>query len=121
LSCFHPPTSEPARAEKKNAFFDSDVHLIEIDLLRQWPRMPFLEEKIPESDYLAMVSRAYQRPRCEVWPIKLRQPLPVLPVLWPDQDVPLDIGQALRSVYERARYDLRINYNKRFLKMKNEK
>jgi len=40
----------------------------------------------------------------EVWPIKLRQPLPVLPVLWPDPDVPLDIGQALRIVYERARY-----------------
>ena len=48
----------------------------------------------------------------EVWPIKLRQPLPVLPVLWPDPDVPLDIGQALRTAYERARYDLRINYNK---------
>jgi hypothetical protein len=76
--------------------------------------MPFLEEEIPESDYLAMVSRAYQRPRCEVWPLKLRQPLPVLPVPLrrPDADVPLDIGQALRSVYERARYDLRINYNK---------
>jgi hypothetical protein len=76
--------------------------------------MPFLEEEIPESDYLAMVSRAYQRPRCEVWPLKLRQPLPVLPVPLrrPDADVPLDIGQALRRVYERARYDLRINYNK---------
>jgi hypothetical protein len=82
--------------------------------LRQWPRMPFLEEEIPESDYLAMVSRAYQRPRCEVWPLKLRQPLPVLPVPLrrPDADVPLDIGQALRTAYERARYDLRINYNK---------
>ncbi|OQY55159.1 MAG: hypothetical protein DRR08_11840 [Candidatus Parabeggiatoa sp. nov. 2] len=100
--------------KKRNAFFDSDVHLMEIDLLRLGPRMPFWEEVVPDSDYLAMVSRADERPVCEVWPLKLRQPLPVLPVPLrrPDADVPLDIGQALRTAYERARYDLRINYNK---------
>jgi hypothetical protein len=100
--------------KKRNAFFDAEVHFIEIDLLRKWPRMPFLEEFIPESDYLAMVSKAYERPRCDVWPIGLRQPLPVLPVplLLPDPDVPLDLGKALRTAYERARYDLRIDYQK---------
>ncbi len=97
--------------EKRITFFESDVHLIEIDLLRKWPRMP-LEGSLPASAYLAMVSNAYERPACDVWPIGLRQPLPVLPVplLKPDPDVPLDIGQALRTAYERARYDLRIDY-----------
>jgi hypothetical protein len=28
------------------------------------------------------------------------------------RDVPLDMDQALRTVYERARYDLRIDYHK---------
>ena len=100
--------------KKRNAFFQSEVHLIEIDLLRNWEKMPFWEGVIPESDYLMMVSRAHERPNCDVWLIQLRQSLPVLPVplLQPDSDVPLDISQALRTAYERARYDLRINYNK---------
>jgi hypothetical protein len=48
-----------------------------------------------------------------VWPISLHQPLPALPVplLRPDPDVPLDLGQALRTAHERARYDLRIDYS----------
>jgi hypothetical protein len=98
--------------KKRNDFFDSEVHLIEIDLLRKWPRIP-LGEPLPKTDYLAIVSNAYERPSCSVWPIKLRQSLPVLPVplLPPDPDVPLDLGAALRTAYERARYDLRINYN----------
>ncbi|OQY51813.1 MAG: hypothetical protein DRR08_05260 [Candidatus Parabeggiatoa sp. nov. 2] len=67
-------------------FYDSDVHLVEIDLLRQGARIPLVG--LPKTDYLAMVSRTYQRPDCEVWPIKLRESLPVLPVplLRPDPD-----------------------------------
>jgi hypothetical protein len=59
-----------------------------------------------------MVVNMYERPACDVWPISLRQPLPVLPIplLRPDPAVPLDIGQALRTAYQRARYDLRIDY-----------
>jgi hypothetical protein len=98
--------------KKREDFFESEVHLIEIDLLRKWPRIP-LGNPLPKTDYLAIVSNAYKRPRCSVWPIKLRNSLPVLPVplLLPDPDVPLDLGAALRTAYERARYDLRINYN----------
>jgi hypothetical protein len=99
--------------KKRNAFFDSRVHLIEIDLLRRLPRMPFAEEILPDCDYLAMVSRAYERPDCDVWPIGLREPLPILPVPLqrPDPDVPLDLNKALHTAYERAHYERRINYN----------
>ena len=98
--------------KKRNAFFESSVHLIEVDLLRSLSRMPFVGETLPETDYLAMVSRSYERPFCDVWPIGLREPLPVLsvPLLRPDPDVPLDLGAALRTVYERAHYERRINY-----------
>jgi hypothetical protein len=97
---------------KRLSFFDSAIHLVELDLLREGPRMPF-EGKVPDCDYLLMVSRSYQRPDCEAWPLSVRDPLPVLPVPvhLPDRDVQLDVGQALRVAYERARYDLRINYS----------
>lgn len=97
--------------EKRATFLDTGVHLIEIDLLRQGPRMP-LEGTLPDSAYLVVVSNAYERPTCDVWPIGLRQPLPTLmvPLVRPDPPVPLDMGQALRTAYERARYDLRVDY-----------
>lgn len=34
-------------------------------------------------------------------------PIPLLP---PDEDVPLDLGAALREVYDEAGYDLSIDY-----------
>lgn len=98
--------------QKRNEVLDSAAHLVEIDLLRQGRRMPFLGE-LPDTPYLAMVSRAHARPECEVWPIQLQDPLPVLPVplLSPDPDVPLDLGTALRATYQDARYDLRVDYS----------
>jgi hypothetical protein len=92
-------------------FYETGVHLVEIDLLRQGARVPLVG--LPKTDYLAMVSRTYDRPNCDVWPIGLREPLPVLPIplLRPDRDMPLDLAKALRTAYERAHYERRINYN----------
>jgi hypothetical protein len=97
--------------EKRRSFLTSPVHLIEIDLLRSYPRMPF-DDPLPPAHYLVMVCKAGERPRSSVWPISVRQPLPTIPIplLPPDPPVPLDLGQALRTAYERARYDLRVDY-----------
>ncbi|MEA3341540.1 MAG: DUF4058 family protein [Chloroflexota bacterium] len=97
--------------KKRSSYLNSAVHFIEIDLLRRWSRMPFGGE-MPDSAYLAVVSVARERPACDAWPIDLRDPLPVLPtpLLHPDPPVPLDMGQALYTAYQRARYDLRIDY-----------
>jgi hypothetical protein len=99
--------------EKRRTFLKSQIHFIEIDLLRSHPRMPF-DDPLPAADYLIMVCKAGERPRCSVWPISVRQPLPTIPIplLAPDPPVPLDLGQALRTAYERARYDLRVDYRK---------
>jgi hypothetical protein len=106
-----PGEGRHAYVEKRNAFLNTPVHMVEIDLLRKWPRMP-LEGKLPKSDYLAVVCDMYERPICGVWPIGVRQPLPKLPIplLRPDPPVELEIGPALQTAYERARYDLRIDY-----------
>jgi hypothetical protein len=97
--------------EKRQEVLKSKVHLVEIDLLRRWPRMPF-QERVPAADYIIMVSRRERRPVCDVWPIWVRQQLPVIPIplLRPDPDVVLDMGAALQTAYQRARYDLRIDY-----------
>jgi Protein of unknown function (DUF4058) len=97
--------------EKRRTFLTSPVHLIEIDLLRSYPRMPF-DDPLPPAHYIVMVCKAGERPRSSVWPISVRQPLPTIPIplLPPDPPVPLDLGQALRTAYVRARYDLRVEY-----------
>ena len=97
--------------EKRAAYLKSGAHLIEIDLLRKWPRMP-LEGTLPRSDYLIMVSNAYESPDCLVWPITVQQRLPdlTIPLLRPDPPVTLDMNLALQTAYERARYDLRVDY-----------
>jgi hypothetical protein len=98
---------------KRRRYLESNVHLIEIDLLRKWPRMP-LEGELPACDYLVMVSNFYERPDVDVWPIDIREPLPIIsvPLLRPDDPVSLDLGEALRVAYARARYDLRIDYDR---------
>jgi hypothetical protein len=87
------------------------VHLIVIDLLRRYPRMPF-GDPLPPAYYLMMVCKTGERPRSSVWPINVRQPLPAIPIplLPPGPPVPLELGQALRTAYERARYDLWVDY-----------
>lgn len=39
-----------------------------------------------------------------------RLPIVPVPLLSPDPDVPLDLGAAVASVYERGAYDLQLNY-----------
>ena len=106
-------TGRTAYLDKRRAFLRARLHLIEIDLLRSYPRMPF-DDPLPSADYLVMVAQAGERPHCSVWPISVRQPLPTIPIplLDPDPPVPLALGQALQTAYERARYDLRVDYRK---------
>lgn len=98
--------------KKRTKYLDSSIHFIEIDLLRQWKRMP-LEGKLPDCDYLILVSDANKRPDVDVWPLSVRNPFPLIPVplLRPDPPVMADLGEALRIAYMRARYDLQVNYD----------
>jgi hypothetical protein len=62
--------------------------------------------------YVVFLSRAYRRPLVDVWPIALRDTIPVVPVplTYPDPDVPLDLNRILHQVYRNARYERRIDY-----------
>ncbi len=89
------------------------MHIVEIDLLRSGERPPFVTP-LPESPYFVSVSRAENRPRVDIWPVSMTEPIPVVavPLLVPDPDVPLDLSLAVRTIYDRAGYDLRIDYAK---------
>jgi hypothetical protein len=90
---------------KRGHLLHSLTHLVEIDLLRGGPRMPF-DEPLPECDYCVMVSRAEQRPEAGIWPLRLRDQLPKIPipVRDPDPDATLDLQAALHHMYDEAGY-----------------
>lgn len=98
--------------KKREAYFEKGIHLVEIDLLRTYPRMPF-DDELPTCDYVIMVHDADEGLACDVWPITIRQQLPVVPVplLQPDPPALLDLKAALNIAYGDARYDLRIDYS----------
>jgi len=100
---------------KRMQLLDSPVHLMELDLLRGGER-PGPEVYSPpiDTDYILLVNRVRPGLRVsEIWPLPLNEAFPVLPVplLPPDPDVPLDLNQALQTVYDRSGYHWRIDYS----------
>lgn len=89
---------------KVRRLLQGNVHFVEIDLLRGGPRMPWLD--MPACDYCVVVSRWERRPRAGVWPIRLRERLPVIPVplRQGDADARLDLQEVLNRVYAAAGY-----------------
>jgi hypothetical protein len=87
-----------------NRYLDTGVHLVEIDLLRAGPRLPL--HPPPQGDYCILVSRAEERPNVDLWPIRLREPLPQIPIPLRavGESVPLDLQAILRRVYDAASY-----------------
>jgi hypothetical protein len=98
---------------KRRDLFRTSVHLMEIDLLRKGERPAFVTP-LPAGSYYVFLSRAERRPRVEIWPLTLRASIPVVPVplAVPEPDAPLDLGLAIRRIYEAASYDLRIDYHR---------
>jgi hypothetical protein len=98
---------------RRDRFLDSDVHLLEIDLLHKGRRVP-MEEKLPPAPYFVFLSRAEQAPVTEVWPILLDQPLPTVPVplRGGDADARLDLQQALTMAYDECCFSDMIDYAK---------
>jgi hypothetical protein len=91
-----------------------DVNLLEIDLLHRGRRLPSMEP-LPESPYLAYLTRSASLSAMDVWAIEIAHSLPTVPIplLQGDEDATLDIQAAFSSVYEIAPYDRLMKYNRR--------
>ncbi len=98
---------------KRRDLLRSSAHLLEIDLLRGGARPP-LARPVPPAPYYVTLSRADRRPHVAVWPIQLHEKLPVVPVplLEPEPDVPLDLGEVVSTIYRRGGYASLIDYRR---------
>jgi hypothetical protein len=90
---------------KRRELLSSAVHFVELDLLRGGPRMPM--ENLPECDYCVLVSRVETRPEAGLWPVRLRERLPLvrIPLRTPHADAQLDLQDILHRIYDAAGYE----------------
>lgn len=114
------PSNKVAGSSPRNAYLgkrrrwlNSESHFVEIDLLRGGERVNPVGVRLPTCDYRVIISRVEMRPLAHFWQVKLRDTLPVIPVplLGDDPPATMDLGQVLNEVYDRARYDIQIDYS----------
>jgi Protein of unknown function (DUF4058) len=89
---------------KRDAYLASTIHFLEIDLIRGGERWPAGRE--PRAEYRVVLSRAGARPAAQVWPVGLRDHLPVVPIplSGTDPDVALDLQSVFDHAYDDAGY-----------------
>jgi hypothetical protein len=88
---------------RRQQLLAGNSNFVEIDLLRGGARMPL--PGLPDCDYCVLVRRAWES-SLAVWPIRLRDPLPVIPVPLraPGTEAPLDLLGLLHRCYDSAGY-----------------
>lgn len=96
---------------KRMIVLGSLTHLVEIDLLRGGQPMTMVGNG-HAAQYRILVSREWDRPRADLLPFTVRQPIPdfPLPLLRGDVEPSVPLNDLLHRLYDRAGYDLRLNY-----------
>jgi hypothetical protein len=100
-----------AYLNKRGEYFGGGVSLVELDLLRGGSRLP-LGSSPPEKEYYAMVCRAWEFPRADLWTFSIRDAIPDIPI--PLAEGVPDTRLPLRECVERAHaegcYDTEFEY-----------
>lgn len=97
--------------QKREDVLTSLTSLIEIDLLRGGT--PFdVSPQYADFHYRILVSRAWQRPRGDLYPFNVDHPIPPInvPLREGESEPTLALGDLLRTIYAQSRYDLRVDY-----------
>ena len=100
---------------KRLKVLGSLTHLIEIDLLRAGTPPEFrLRQPAASSDYRITISRSERRPYADLHLFGIREPIPDIRIpLKRGEDEPvLPLNRLLHELYDRARYDLVIHYDR---------
>ena len=89
----------------------SRTHLIEIDLLRSGQPRALMAGDV-ESHYRVLVSRSEQRPQADLYAFSLENEIPLfaMPLKDGDQEPVIDLHALLNQVYDRAGYEVVIDY-----------
>ncbi len=106
----HPGPGFDSYARKRKATMNSNVNLVEVDLLRG--RNPFLPRGRRHWHYSIHVSRAKDRPDGTIWPIKMQQKLPVfqVPLAGDDAEVAVDLQTAFTDAFNRGQFNRVLDY-----------
>lgn len=118
----HPGPDRRAYETKQRDVLNSDANLIELDLLRSGRRLlpyPDLVAAVDTlaPDYLVLLNRSALRQGnwmdYTLYPIRLREPLPCIPVplTGQDPDVLLDLQVAVNRVYREGPYARAVDYS----------
>jgi hypothetical protein len=102
-------TGRDAYLQKRQQIMISQTHLVEIDLLRAGVPLPMIGGVA--SDYRILVSPSTVRPKAQLYAFTLRQPIPAIAIpLDQSATISLDLQPLLHRVYDRARFELAIDY-----------
>lgn len=96
---------------KRQWVLENHTHLVEIDLLRGGQPMA-MSGHGHDAHYRILISRAERRPIAELVPFSVRHRIPdfTLPLQGREEGVTVPLNALLHDVYDRAGYDLRIDY-----------
>ena len=99
---------------KRYRVLASATHLVEIDLLRGGEPMPIIEKERRGGRYGILVSRGTDRPKAMFYAFGVRDRIPAfpLPLAPEDQEPEVDLQSLLHEFYDRAGYDLAIDYRR---------
>ncbi|MGF1516041.1 MAG: DUF4058 family protein [Elainellaceae cyanobacterium] len=97
---------------KRRTIFASATNLVEIDLLRQWPPVVQLPQRI-QTHYRILVSASATRPQAGLYAFNLPEPIPAFPLPLREGDLEpvVAIQTLLGEIYDQSGYDLVINYD----------
>jgi hypothetical protein len=116
LEILSPTNKRPGRGrwiyeDKRMEVLASRTHLVEVDLIRAGEPIPITGNG-RGCDYRILVSRGDCRPNASLYAFGVRQPIPPfsLPLKPNDQEPTVDMGRILHDLYDRASYDLRLDY-----------
>jgi hypothetical protein len=96
---------------KRKRVLSSSTHLVEIDLLRAWEPMPVFPNN-SQSHYRILVSRGDCRPSADLYGFNLQDAIPPFPLPLRASDIEpmIDLQALLSNIYDRAAYDLKLDY-----------
>jgi hypothetical protein len=116
IEVLSPANKRPGRGresylQKRERVLGSPTHLVEIDLLRQGTPMPMTRGGM-DTHYRILVSRQEHRPRAELYPFSIRDPIPVFAVpLKPQSQEPVvELKSLLNKVIERSGLGVVLDY-----------